>query len=74
MHLDVDWVHERYKKFEKSDRLEWYLPLPDIFIDWADWRMWDMRFLSIIYKDDMACLVVESNWIIRLSKEDIAWH
>jgi hypothetical protein len=26
MHLDVEWVLERYNKFSKSDRLEWYVP------------------------------------------------
>jgi hypothetical protein len=27
--------------------------------------MWDMRSLSILNQNDMACLEVESNWIIK---------
>jgi hypothetical protein len=64
MHLDVEWIHERYDKLKKSGRLEWYVPLADIFIDWVDWRMWGRRSLSMPDQDDMARLEMERNWII----------
>jgi hypothetical protein len=41
-----------------------YVPLADIFIDWVDWWMCDMRSLSTLDQGDMACLEVKSNWII----------
>jgi hypothetical protein len=31
MHLDVEWVHERYNKLYKIDRLEWYVPKVNLF-------------------------------------------